>query len=235
MDKQSYVNNIFSSVSNKYDVMNDLMSLGLHRYWKQKFIDKITNYSSSILDVACGSGDIIKGVYKRSRKYGGNIDITGIDINEEMLEIARNKLIDDNILNAQLLCGSATELPFPDCSFDYYLISFGIRNIADINKSISEAYRVLKPGGCFLCLEFSKVQNPLFDKIYQSYSKCIPTLGNIVAKDKSAYQYLVDSIASFYSQEELVQILKSNNFVHVSYQNLTMGVVAIHEAYKQNS
>lgn len=232
MDNQNYVNNIFSSVSNKYDVMNDIMSFGVHRHWKHKFLDKINDYSSSILDVACGTGDIIYSICQRAKKYQVTPNVTGVDINEEMLEIAKKRMINKNILNTNFIKCDGINLPFPDSSFNYYLISFGIRNIKNINQAVSEAYRVLKPGGCFLCLEFSKVQNAVFNRFYQIYSKFIPTIGGIVTQNKDAYEYLVESIKLFYSQEEFVEVLKSNNFARVSYEELTMGVVSIYKGYK---
>ncbi|XVN43019.1 MAG: bifunctional demethylmenaquinone methyltransferase/2-methoxy-6-polyprenyl-1,4-benzoquinol methylase UbiE [Candidatus Rickettsia vulgarisii] len=232
--KKGLVKEVFSNVANKYDVMNDLMSLGIHRLWKDHFTKQIPNLSSNILDVASGSGDVAFRIMERGR--GRNIipNITLCDINQEMLEVARNKAIDNNILTGfNYIIADAENLPFEDSSFDYYTIAFGIRNISDINKVLKEAYRVLKPMGKFLCLEFSKVENDLLKKLYDFYSfNIIPKIGKAVADNESAYQYLVESIKLFPDQDNFLIMLKDAGFNKASYENLTNGVVAIHSGYK---
>ncbi len=232
--KQGLVNSVFSNVADKYDLMNDLMSFGLHRLWKDEFIRQIPNLNSHILDVASGSGDIALKLAKKARDRGNNIALTLSDINEEMLKNAKKKAIDLNLFqNLKFTVASAEELPFPDNGFDYYTIAFGIRNVPDINKALKEAYRVLKPMGKFICLEFSKVKESYFKDFYKFYSfSIIPTIGQAITGNKEAYEYLVESIELFPSQDEFRIMLKEAGFEEVSYKNLSGGIVAIHSAYK---
>lgn len=233
-EKQSLVNSVFSNVADKYDLMNDLMSFGMHRLWKDEFIRQIPNLNSNILDVASGSGDIALKLAKKAKDRGSNISLTLSDINEEMLRQAKEKSIDLNLFqNLKFTVASAEELPFPDNSFDYYTIAFGIRNVPDINKALKEAYRVLKPMGKFVCLEFSKVKESLLQDFYKFYSfNVIPKIGQIITGNKEAYDYLVESIDLFPSQDEFRIMIKEAGFEEINYKNLNGGIVAIHSAYK---
>lgn len=233
-EKQSLVNSVFSNVADKYDLMNDLMSFGMHRLWKDEFIRQIPNLNSNILDVASGSGDIALKFAKKAKDRGNNISLTLSDINEEMLRQAKKKSIDLNLFqNLKFTVASAEELPFPDNSFDYYTIAFGIRNVPDINKALKEAYRVLKPMGKFICLEFSKVKESLLQDFYKFYSfNVIPKIGQIITGNKEAYDYLVESIDLFSSQDEFRIMIKEAGFEEINYKNLSGGIVAIHSAYK---
>ncbi|ABE04329.1 bifunctional demethylmenaquinone methyltransferase/2-methoxy-6-polyprenyl-1,4-benzoquinol methylase [Rickettsia bellii] len=233
-EKQSLVNSVFSNVADKYDLMNDLMSFGMHRLWKDEFIRQIPNLNSNILDVASGSGDIALKLAKKAKDRGSNISLTLSDINEEMLRQAKKKSIDLNLFqNLKFTVASAEELPFPDNSFDYYTIAFGIRNVPDINKALKEAYRVLKPMGKFICLEFSKVKESLLQDFYKFYSfNVIPKIGQIITGNKEAYDYLVESIDLFPSQDEFRIMIKEAGFEEINYKNLSGGIVAIHSAYK---
>ncbi|HJD67705.1 MAG TPA: bifunctional demethylmenaquinone methyltransferase/2-methoxy-6-polyprenyl-1,4-benzoquinol methylase UbiE [Rickettsia endosymbiont of Bembidion lapponicum] len=233
-EKQSLVNSVFSNVADKYDLMNDLMSFGMHRLWKDEFIRQIPNLNSNILDVASGSGDIALKLAKKAKDRGSNISLTLSDINEEMLRQAKKKSIDLNLFqNLKFTVASAEELPFPDNSFDYYTIAFGIRNVPDINKALKEAYRVLKPMGKFVCLEFSKVKESLLQDFYKFYSfNVIPKIGKIITGNKEAYDYLVESIDLFPSQDEFRIMIKEAGFEEINYKNLSGGIVAIHSAYK---
>lgn len=233
-EKQSLVNSVFSNVADKYDLMNDLMSFGMHHLWKDEFIRQIPNLNSNILDVASGSGDIALKLAKKAKDRGSNISLTLSDINEEMLRQAKKKSIDLNLFqNLKFTVASAEELPFPDNSFDYYTIAFGIRNVPDINKALKEAYRVLKPMGKFVCLEFSKVKESLLQDFYKFYSfNVIPKIGQIITGNKEAYDYLVESIDLFPSQDEFRIMIKEAGFEEINYKNLSGGIVAIHSAYK---
>ncbi|XVN41496.1 MAG: bifunctional demethylmenaquinone methyltransferase/2-methoxy-6-polyprenyl-1,4-benzoquinol methylase UbiE [Rickettsia endosymbiont of Argas persicus] len=233
-DKQPLVNNVFSNVAGKYDLMNDLMSFGMHRLWKDEFIRQIPNLNSNILDVASGSGDIAVKLAKKARDRGSNISLTLSDINEEMLKQAKKKSIDLNLLKGlKFKVANAEDLPFADNSFDYYTIAFGIRNVPDINKALREAYRVLKPMGKFVCLEFSKVKESLLQDFYRFYSfNVIPKIGQMITGNKEAYEYLVESIELFPSQDEFRIMIKEANFEEGNYKNLSNGIVAIHSAYK---
>lgn len=232
--KQGLVNQVFSSVASKYDLMNDLMSAGIHRVWKREFCDMVLNLNSSILDVAGGTGDISFRLYERAKKQNKQVKITVSDINQEMLDICKKQAIDRNILeNFNTVLANAEKLPFDDNSFDYYTIAFGIRNTTNIDQVLKEAYRVLKPGGQFLCLEFSKVNNPALEQLYKFYSfNILPKMGKYIAQDEAAYQYLAESIALFPTQEEFKSMIEQQGFKAVSYKDLTFGVVAIHSGIK---
>ncbi|MCC8369441.1 MAG: bifunctional demethylmenaquinone methyltransferase/2-methoxy-6-polyprenyl-1,4-benzoquinol methylase UbiE [Rickettsia endosymbiont of Oxypoda opaca] len=233
-DKQKLVNNIFTGVANKYDLMNDIMSFGVHRLWKAEFIRQIPNLNANILDVASGSGDIALKIAQKAKARNSKLHITLCDINEEMLENAKKRAIDLNLLqNLNYTVADAENLPFPDNSFDYYTIAFGIRNVPDINKTLKEAYRVLKPMGKFLCLEFSKLDEGYFKNFYEFYSfNIIPKIGQIITNNQEAYQYLVESIKLFPAQDDFKIMIQNAGFEEVRYNNLTNGVVAIHSAYK---
>ena len=232
-DKQNLVNRVFSSVSSKYDIMNDLMSFGIHRLWKRQMVNEITDYSKRILDVAGGTGDIAYRCFKKAIKNRIHPNITIFDINREMLAIGRDKFLDKGIFNGvNWICGNAEEIALPTSSIDYYTCAFGIRNMTNLEKILSEAYRVLKPGGKFICMEFSHVSNDLLSKAYDSYSiNLIPQIGKIIAKDQDSYQYLVESIKKFPHQREFARMIENAGFVSVKYQNLTGGICAIHTGY----
>ena len=227
-DKSKLVQKVFNKVYDKYDLMNDIMSLGTHRIWKKNLVSWINPTSSSkILDVASGTGDIAKLC---SNDTNNNCSITCVEPNEKMLDEGKKKLKDLN--NLKWVLSSAEHLPFKNDVFDYYTISFGIRNVTNLDKSLSEAYRVLKNGGRFFCLEFSKPQNEFLKNMYKNYSKLIPTIGKFVAGSKMPYDYLVESIDKFYNQEEFSKKLIDTGFKNVEHRNLTNGIAAIHTGWK---
>ena len=225
---ERFVSKVFQDVFDKYDLMNDLMSLGIHRLWKKKFIDLLNpQENTKLLDVASGTGDIAK-LYLKKINYKGNVIC--VDENQDMLNLSKKKFM--NCSKVKWFCSNAEKLPFKNDYFDYYTISFGIRNVNKIDIAIKEAYRVLKPGGRFLCLEFSKVKNEVLNKIYQTYSKSIPTIGKFVIGKQEPYEYLINSIEKFYNQKEFFKQIQKQKFVNVSYRNLSGGIVAIHSAWK---
>lgn len=237
-EKASLVRGVFDSVAPKYDLMNDLMSGGMHRLWKDKMINEI-NFSDAsknyqMLDVAGGTGDIAFRILQKARKKNIKTEITISDINTEMLEFGKERAINNNYFSqVKFVPADGQNLPFADNSFDYYTIAFGIRNFTDIAKGLSEAYRVLKPGGKFICLEFSQVNNLILNKIYNLYSfNVIPKIGKLVAKDEASYQYLVESIKKFPNQERFKKMILDAGFKNVRYQNLSFGTVAIHVGEK---
>lgn len=233
-EKQSFVDAVFSGVADKYDLMNDLMSLGTHRIWKRDFLKQIPDFSGKLLDVAAGSGDISLGYHKIAKDKGYNPQIVSSDVNPDMLKHAKSKSIDRNILKGiEFTAADAMDLPFEDNSFDYVTIAFGIRNVPDIPKALSEFRRVLKKGGKFLCLEFSPLQEGLFSNLYEFYSfNVIPKIGRIVTNNEEAYQYLVESIKKFPQKDKFKQMIRDAGFESVSYKELTSGVVCIHWGYK---
>tara|TARA_B100000965_G_scaffold138837_1_gene115559 strand:- start:54 stop:758 length:705 start_codon:yes stop_codon:yes gene_type:complete len=222
------VQSVFDSVFDKYDLMNDLMSLGIHRLWKKELIYMINpTYNQKLIDVGSGTGDIAK-LY--SEATNNNSKILCIDPNIKMIEKGKKKLRKYN--NIKWKTGSAEKLSINNNLFDFYTISFGLRNTKNLNKSISEAYRVLKKGGRFFCLEFSKIENMNLDFLYKKYSKIIPILGKLVVGDKKPYEYLLKSIDEFPNQYQLVEIMKKNGFENCHYRNLSGGIVAIHSGWK---
>jgi len=227
-DKTKLVNSVFSEVYNKYDLMNDVMSLGIHRIWKDKFIDWMNPArNSSLIDVASGTGDIAKLFYLRNRNLSA---VTCVEPNEEMFKKGRKNLI--NFKNIKWIKSRAESLPVEDNMYDFYSISYGIRNVSDINKTLREAYRVLKTGGRFMCLEFSKIDNELLNILYKNYSKIIPTLGKYIVGTSKPYEYLINSIDAFCDQEELLELITKNGFTNVQYRNLSNGISAIHSGWK---
>jgi|TARA_B110001454_G_scaffold164350_1_gene153931 demethylmenaquinone methyltransferase/2-methoxy-6-polyprenyl-1,4-benzoquinol methylase len=227
-NSERLVTKVFQDVFDKYDLMNDLMSLGVHRLWKKNFINWLNpQKNTTLIDVASGTGDIAK-LYLNKINYKGHVCC--VDENKDMLNINREKL--KRNINVKWFCNNAEKLPFKNNYFDYYTISFGIRNINNINNALKEAYRVLKPGGRFLCLEFSKVENEILNKLYKTYSKSIPQIGKFIIGKSGPYEYLVNSIEKFYSQENFFHQIKKQNFINVSYRNLSGGIVAIHSAWK---
>ena len=227
-NKKGFVQDVFDRVYDRYDLMNDFMSLGIHRIWKKNLINMMSpNFNKTLIDVACGTGDIGKLFLDNTNI---NSKITCVDPNNGMIKKGREKLSKYN--NIKWVIAPAENLPIHDNSFDYYTISFGLRNTKDLNKSLSEAYRVLKSGGRFLCLEFSKIQNSNLDFIYKNYSKLIPIIGNIIVGEKEPYEYLVKSIENFVNQEELISLMKNNKFEKCFYRNLSGGIVSIHSGWK---
>ena len=227
-NSERLVSKVFNDVFDKYDLMNDLMSLGIHRLWKKQFINRLNpQKKTKLLDVASGTGDIAK-LYLQRINYNGSAYC--LDENKGMLNL--NKIKFKKALNVKWICGNAEKLYFKDNYFDYYTISFGIRNINNIDIAIKEAYRVLKPGGRFLCLEFSKVENNLLNKFYQMYSKSIPKIGQLIVGKSEPYEYLVNSIDKFFNQEDFKKKIIKQKFENVSYRNLSGGIVAIHSAWK---
>ena len=227
-NNERFVTKIFQDVFDKYDLMNDLMSLGIHRLWKKNFIQWLNpQKNTTLIDVASGTGDIAK-LYLNKINYKGCVFC--VDENKGMLDINKRKFKKNS--NVNWFCNDAEKLPFRNNHFDYYTISFGIRNVSNLNSALKEAYRVLKPGGRFLCLEFSKVKNEILNKFYKTYSKSIPKIGKLIVGKSEPYEYLINSIEEFYSQEKFVEQIKKQNFINVSYRNLSGGIVAIHSAWK---
>ena len=227
-NKKGLVQSVFNRVYDKYDLMNDFMSLGIHRIWKKNLINMMSpSLKSNLIDVACGTGDIGKLFLDNTRV---DLEIMCVDPNKSMITKAKEKL--NNYKNINWLVCPAEKLSVLDNTFDFYTISFGLRNTKNINKALSEAHRVLKPGGRFLCLEFSKIQNSNLDFLYKNYSKLIPLVGNFVIGEKEPYEYLIKSIGSFINQEELVSLMEENKFKKCSYRNLSGGIVSIHSGWK---
>ena len=227
-DKNKLVNSVFSNVHKKYDLMNDIMSLGIHRVWKEKFINWMNpQHNTKLIDVASGTGDIAKLFLKKTNQTA---QITCVEPNKKMLEQGRIKLKNYNTIN--WINSMAEKIPVKDDTFDYYSISYGIRNVTSINVALKEACRVLKPGGRFMCLEFSKIDNELIDFLYKQYSKTIPLMGKLVVGSEKPYEYLVNSIKKFYNQEQLAELMKKNGFSKVEFRNLSSGISAIHSGWK---
>ena len=227
-NKKGLVENVFNQVFNKYDLMNDFMSMGVHRYWKKSLINMMNPRDKrNLIDVACGTGDVGKLFLDSTNKEA---EITCVDPNIGMIGQGKQKLF--NYKNIKWVISPAEKLPIADNSFDYYTISFGLRNTKNLNKALAEAYRVLKPGGRYLCLEFSKIQNANLDFIYKNYSKLIPIIGQFVVGEKEPYEYLIKSIEQFINQDELIELMEKNNFKKCSYRNLSGGIVSIHSGWK---
>lgn len=233
--KQGKVFDVFKSVAGKYDIMNDFMSFGLHRLWKRVMLSTLpVRDDMKMLDLASGSGDVAVAIIKKlkAKNYKGNVTLS--DINPHMLENGKNKITDENLRDyADFQIVNAEEIPFEANSFDYVTIAFGIRNVTNIQKVLVEACRVLKPGGKFVCLEFSDVNNEILKKIYDFYSfNFIPKIGKMVAGDEGSYQYLVESIRMFPPAEEFKKMFEKAGFENSSYEKLTFGVVAVHSGWK---
>ena len=222
--KEELVNNIFNSVSSKYDLMNDLSSLGFHRLWKQELINWIAPQSNqSLLDIAGGTGDIAKLFIK-----SGGLSADIIDINYNMLINGVSN--DDRI---RYIVGNCEKLPIKDNVYDRITIAFGLRNITNRQLALDEIHRVLKPGGRFICLEFSKVDNDMVKKFYDLWSfKIIPKLGKFITNNEDAYKYLIESIRMFPDQDKLLSMFIKSNFERVKYKNLSNGIVALHSGWK---
>jgi demethylmenaquinone methyltransferase/2-methoxy-6-polyprenyl-1,4-benzoquinol methylase len=235
-DKQTLVDGVFSSVASRYDLMNDLMSGGLHRAWKNALVTAVnppprtSERPFALLDVAGGTGDI---AFRVLAAAGGSTRATVCDINPEMLAVGRSSAKQRGISRVDFVDGNAESLPFPDGSFDAYTIAFGIRNVPRIEAALAEAHRVLKPGGRFLCLEFSAVDVPGFDRIYDLYSfNVIPALGRAVAGDAESYKYLVESIRKFPRPAVFAEMIRAAKFRRVSFTPMTGGIVALHSGWR---
>ena len=226
--KKGLVKGVFNKVFKKYDIMNDLMSLGIHRIWKKNLIQMMNPTSKKkLIDVACGTGDITKLYLEYTNN---NSTILCVDSNINMIKECKKNL--KKYKNIKWKVCNAERLNVPDNSFDLYTISFGLRNTKNIDRSLKEAHRVLKKGGRFLCLEFSKIENNNLDFLYKNYSKLIPKIGEIVVGEKKPYEYLVKSIENFISQKQLIEKMKQSNFKNCEYRNLSGGIVAIHSGWK---
>jgi demethylmenaquinone methyltransferase/2-methoxy-6-polyprenyl-1,4-benzoquinol methylase len=234
-ERQGLVNQVFASVAERYDLMNDLMSGGLHRLWKRDLVTMLSAPRGAtpfkLLDVAGGTGDI---ALRYARESGAGATAVICDISPEMLEVGRKRIAAAG-LHDRITCveGNAEALPFESGSFDAYTIAFGIRNVTHIDKALAEAYRVLKPGGRFLCLEFSECQVPILDRLYDFHSfEVIPRLGKLAAGAAEPYRYLVESIRRFPKQEAFAGLIRDAGFARVTYRNLTGGIAAIHAGWK---
>lgn len=232
-DKQERVDAVFRSVARRYDLMNDLMSGGLHRVWKERLVTMLRpsrTRASRHLDVAGGTGDIAFRVLEAG---GPRTRVTVLDINEAMLSVGRERADAAHAGRLDFVAANAESLPFADQTFGSYTIAFGIRNVPRIDAALAEAHRVLEPGGRFLCLEFSRVDLPGLDALYQLYSfQVIPRLGRLVAGDEDAYRYLVESIRRFPPPATFKRMVEGAGFKHVSVRPLTGGIVAIHSGWK---
>ena len=231
--KQGLVNEVFAKVARNYDLMNDLMSGGLHRLWKDDLVAWLAPPKSAVpyalLDVAGGTGDVALRVLKAS---GPGASAVICDISAEMIEVGRARAESESS-KLGFVQGNAEALPFAERNFDAYTIAFGMRNLTHMQAALSEAFRVLKPGGRFLCLEFSSVEVPLLDTLYDAYSfAAIPALGGLVAGDSAAYRYLVESIRRFPDQKSFMHLIENAGFERVRYRNLTGGIAALHSAWR---
>jgi len=230
-EKAGRVHGVFSSVAARYDLMNDLMSAGVHRLWKDALIDWMApRRGMRLLDVAGGTGDISFRFLQRLRGEG---EAVVCDMTEAMLREGARRAEAQGIHGLDWVTGDAMKLPFPDRSFDAYTIAFGIRNVTRIGDALSEAFRVLRPGGRFLCLEFSQLPVPMLQTLYDAYSfNLIPAMGRAVTGDRESYQYLVESIRKFPDQESFAAMVRAAGFGRVAYRNLSMGIVAIHSGWR---
>ncbi len=227
-NKKGLVQNVFDQVYDQYDLMNDFMSFGIHRLWKKTMLNMMNpSNNQKLIDVACGTGDIAKFFLSYVNELS---EITCVDPNRAMLNKGKEKL--KHYKNLKWVIAPAEKLPFQDNFFDFYTISFGLRNTKKLSKSLSEAYRVLKPGGRFLCLEFSKIQNSNLELIYKNYSKIIPIIGKFVVGERQPYEYLIKSIENFLNQDDLIDIMIKEKFKKCTYRNLSGGIVSIHSGWK---
>ncbi len=230
-DKAGRVQGVFNSVASKYDVMNDVMSMGIHRVWKDAMMDWLApRPGQRLLDVAGGTGDISFRFLKRA----GHGHATVLDLTEPMLVEGRKRAEAEQMVDSlDWVVGDAMALPFNDNTFDVYTISFGIRNVTRPQEALNEAYRVLKPGGRLMVLEFSQLPNDGLQKIYDLYSfNVIPRMGQLIANDRDSYQYLVESIRNFPDQDTFLQMVCQAGFGNAKYRNLSMGIAALHSGWK---
>ena len=231
-DKEKLVADVFHSVAAKYDVMNDLMSFGVHRLWKRYTIEMSGVRSGNrVLDIAGGTGDL---TYAFAKRVGPKGTVVLADINDSMLKVGRDRLADRGVAgNLEVIQANAEHLPFPDNEFDVVTIAFGLRNVTHKEQAIAEMHRVLKPGGRMLILEFSKPRSPLLSKAYDLYSfTALPLMGKLVTQDADSYQYLAESIRKHPDQETLAEMVRAAGFARVTYHNLTGGIVALHRGVK---
>ena len=227
-NSKNLVSEVFDKVHDKYDLMNNIMSFGIHTSWKKQLLYSMKpKHNRRLIDVASGTGDIAK-IFSDATQCKSRVQC--VDPNKKMVLLGKKKL--KYYKNISWKIASAEKLPFKDSQFDYYTISFGLRNTKNLNKTLSEAFRVLKSGGRFFCLEFSKINNDYLDFMYQNYSKIIPIIGEFVVGDKKPYEYLVKSINEFVDQEELIYLMKKNKFSKCKFLNLNGGIVALHSAWK---
>lgn len=227
-EKTRKVEGVFDSVAGNYDLMNDLMSGGIHRIWKNRFVRMMhPKTTKTLLDVAGGTGDI---AFRYRRQAGDDAQITVSDINKNMLKVGKDRAIDQGYLKGfEWVVGNAEKLPFDDCSFHLYSIAFGLRNVTRIDDALADAFRILKPGGQFFCLEFSHVKNPVLKKLYDTWSfSAIPLIGEMIANDRASYQYLAESIRQFPKQQDLARRMDEAGFERVQVINLSGGIAAIH-------
>jgi demethylmenaquinone methyltransferase/2-methoxy-6-polyprenyl-1,4-benzoquinol methylase len=231
-EKSGLVRQVFESVAPRYDLMNDVMSAGVHRLWKNALVDVLhPRPGEKFLDVAGGTGDVAFRILGRQKD---GPDVTVCDINAAMLAVGRNRAVDRGLLKGLTwTTGDAERLPFPDRSFDGYTIAFGLRNVTDIDQALAEAHRVLKPGGRFYCLEFGKVTSTPIGRLYDAYSsRALPFFGRVVARDAEAYRYLHESIRRFPPQRELARRMRERGFANVAWRDMTLGVVALHSGWR---
>ncbi|GEO80884.1 bifunctional demethylmenaquinone methyltransferase/2-methoxy-6-polyprenyl-1,4-benzoquinol methylase UbiE [Pararhodospirillum oryzae] len=238
-EKAGMVREVFDSVAPRYDLMNDLMSGGVHRLWKDAFVDWLDpRPGRDYLDVAGGTADIAFRILNRANRHMSvgtrPANVTVSDINYEMLSVGRNRALDRGLVEGlSWVVGDAEHLPLPDRSMDVYTIAFGLRNVTNIDNAIADAYRVLRPGGKMMILEFSRVVIPLFDQLYDTYSfKVLPLMGRYIAHDEEAYRYLAESIRRFPPQDELAQRMAAKGFRQVRYRNLSGGIAAMHTGWR---
>ena len=230
-EKAGLVHGVFSSVASRYDLMNDLMSGGVHRLWKDAMMDWLAPRDGQrLLDVAGGTGDIAFRFLRRAPGAGAVV----LDMTADMLEAGRKRADADRLSDRlDWVVGDAMALPFGDTSFDRYTISFGIRNVTRVEEALAEAFRVLRPGGRLMVLEFSQLPNPAMQWAYDRYSyNVIPAMGDLVARDRGSYQYLVESIRKFPAQERFAAMIRGAGFDQVRYRNLSMGIAALHSGWK---
>lgn len=232
--KRRRVHGVFANIATRYDMMNDIMSGGIHRAWKDHFVTRLRPWPGmKVVDVAGGTGDIAFRIAERTRQALDPAVVAVLDINPEMLAYGRTRPEAARYEGLIWLCGDAEALPLPDASQDAYTVSFGLRNISDADRAIAEAHRVLKPGGRFMCVEFSHVAVPGVDALYDAFSfNVIPRLGRLIVKHEAAYRYLVEGIRKFLRQDELAAKIAAAGFKRVKYQNLSGGIAAIHSGWK---
>ena len=230
-EKAGKVKSLFGDVASKYDIMNDVMSVGIHRIWKEAMMDWLApRAGQKLLDVAGGTGDVSFKFLERA----GSGHATVLDLTENMLVEGRQRAEAGNLVDSlDWVVGDAMALPFADNTFDVYTISFGIRNVTRPQEALNEAYRVLRPGGRLMVLEFSQLPNPMMQKAYDLYSfNVIPRMGQLIANDRDSYQYLVESIRNFPDQETFLGMVRDAGFEQAKYRNMTMGIAALHSGWK---